>query len=192
MKRFSLTALLFLIVGISSHIEAQDATLSETFDFIKLKSNNILLIYSDHPQTFKNSYGDYLNYKSYSSCWNAKNIGYLSESEKEIRVEIQTEFFDGSYEFATYKCVMDLKSVKSIELVGNTIVFSGNQEIVKIEKIPGNLKTKENSDQSKKYILSVDRPRKLEINYGTDAPRILKAYKYLFKLLDIKLLDEMF
>jgi hypothetical protein len=96
---------------------------------------------------------------------------------KSIELRYKTIVFTNDCTVAT--CTLNLGMVNSIDLEDDAIKFSSTQRIVHV--------TKDNKYEQ------VDRPTVVTINYGkTDAPRLLKAFKHLFKLLEINLLVDKF
>ena len=154
-----LSICLYLLLG---NLFAQDATLEETINFIRLKTMDKLIWYSKNSSATK------------STC---ENLGEYFSNLKSIELRDKAIVFTNVCTGVT--CTLNLGMVNSIDLVDSGIKFSSTQRIV--------LVTKDNKYEP------VDRPTVVTIHYGeTDAPRLLKAYKHLFKLLEINLLGDKF
>ena len=149
---------LYLLLG---NLFAQDATLEETMNFIRLKTMDRQIWYNKASEGPRGC--DYLNLTFYNL--------------KSIELRNKTIVFTNDCPGAT--CTLNLGMVNSIDLVDRSIKFSSTQRIV--------LVTKDNKNEE------VNRPTIVTIYYGeTEAPRLLKAFKHLFKLLEINLLVDKF
>jgi hypothetical protein len=96
---------------------------------------------------------------------------------KSIKLSYKTIVFTNDCTGAV--CELNLGRVNSIDLEGVKIKLSSTQRFVWVTKDDNNVQ--------------VDRPTVVTIAYGeTDAPRLLKAFKHLFKLLEINLPGDKF
>lgn len=142
---------------------AQDATLEETMTFIRLKTMDKTLWYTTNEQI------------SYSS--HCDEVAQQFRRIKTIELRNKRIYFTNDCNETI--CTLHLWLINSIDLESNTIKFSSTQQIVDV--MTGN------------NLVTVNRPTIVTIHYGeTDAPRLLKAFKHLFKLLEINLLGDKF
>lgn len=150
--------LLVAFLGMFSNIQAQDATLEETLEFIKLKSANRILV------------------RWYDDTYDGKDIQLMG---KKIYVKTIEKF---NY---TIKLYIDLTKIRIIEIYNDTYI-----KITPDEVIYYTLLSKKDGKMTEDYQWLGDYGG--IIDYGADAPRVLKAYKHLLDLLGIKLMEEKF
>ncbi len=154
-----LSTFLYLLFG---NLIAQDATLEETMNFIRVKTMDKSIWYS---KKFEVESG------------NCVNLDHFFENLKSIELRDNRIIFTNDCSGAT--CTLNLSRVNSIDLEARKIKFSSTERIV--------LVTKDNN------YYPADRPTVVTIAYGeTDSPRLLKAFKHLFKLLEINLVGDKF
>jgi hypothetical protein len=158
-KRISVLSIcLYLLLG---NLFAQDATLEETMNFIRLKTMDKGIWYS----------------RNQSNPLTCESLDHHFTNLKSIELRYKTIVFTNDCTGAT--CTLNLGMINSIDLEGVKIKFSSTQRIVLVKK--------DNEYEQ------VNRPTVVTIAYGeTDAPRLLKAFKHLFKLLEINLPGDKF
>ena len=157
--------LLVAFLGMFSNIQAQDATLEETLEFIKLRTIGKRFTTEDiaHSKT--------------------ANV-YCKEftlNNKMIYIGYYTVYNSNGINSCKIKYYIDLTKIRTITLSSDGTSLSFLPEDIMYEELtysPSN---------DKDTIYSY-----LELDYGADAPRVLKAYKHLLDLLGIKLMEEKF
>lgn len=154
-----LSTCLYLLFG---NLFAQDATLEETMNFIRVKTMDKYLWYTKKPSV------------------DIVTCEYLDHRFRDLKsIELRDKRIVFTNDCTGATCTLDLRRVNSIDLETTKIKFSSTERIVLVTK-DGNY-------------YSADRPTVVSIAYGeTDSPRLLKAFKHLFKLLEINLPGDKF
>ena len=158
--------LLVAFLGMFSNIQAQDATLEETLEFIKLRTigQKITSVYQPFAREYEKVY-----------------IEVFSLSDKMIYIGSCTANYLNGVNSTEWKYYIDLTKIRTIALGsdGTSFFFRPENIMYIIEtNYPSNFIDKKYSS--------------LYLDYGADAPRVLKAYKHLLDLLGIKLMEEKF
>jgi len=158
-------ALFFLLTFLSSHwVMAQEPTVNETIEYIKLKTSNAKLWYNNSSLVESRSCAD--QFSNYIS-----DISSISFQNKQLTYSSNCEGGKGSV-------TIFLEKVKSVEVIDDNVVLTSAEPLLFVEF--GNKSVNPVTPTRVKFI-RVENPEKL-----------LKAFNHFFKLSNIKLLDDKF
>ena len=145
-------------------VNAQDATLEETFSFIKLKTLSKSLWYT--------------NFSEITTTGCEQKYKYYFEQFISVELKNKRLIFKNECNGKNPELIMNLDLIQSIEEKEGKLIFSSTNSFFEIN-YSGNSVLPENMF-------------KAQIHFGEDASRLKKAFLHLFTLLDIKLITDKF